>query len=306
MKKTVILILALLPIVLLVVISIAGRILSTYQHIDVSHVVFTDDSGNELDNSASLVLGVGDTKSTNIKIYPELATNKQVSYSSSDESVCTVDSDGNVTGVGAGNAIIMVRTADGNRTAMLNVIVRADSVTGVTLTPDEISMSIGESRDLIVVVEPYAALNKRVTYTISDPSIATVSATGKVTALKAGTATITVTTVDGGLEDTCVITVVDNLPPLYFNFDGEAAVQSGYVSPTNTVDLTAGIKFDETIALEDIRFRIVTGDVAAVDENGVLTFAYNGLVTVEAFVGDPENPTYSTTVRIACTSVEAQ
>ena len=160
-----------------------------------------------------------------------------------------------------------------------------------------------------MVVEPYAALNKRVTYSVSVPDIVTVSATGKVTALKAGTVTVTVTTVDGGFTDTCVITVVDDLPPLYFEFKDVAGMQSagsGYISTSNTVDLTAGIKFDETIALEDIRFRVVTGDVATVDENGVLTFAYNGIVTVEAFVGDPENPTYRTTVRIACTSVEAQ
>lgn len=301
MKKTVILILALLPIVLLIVISIAGRILSTYQYIDVSRVAFIDDDGNEIEGSTPLILSVGDTKSTKIKIYPELATNKQVTYSSSDERVCTVDEAGAVTGVGAGNAIIMVKTADGNKTAMLNVIVRADEVTGVTLTPETLSMFVGESKNLTVVVEPYAAPNKSVTYTVSDPSVVTVSPTGKVTALKSGTATVTVTTVDGGFTDTCVITVIDELPPIYFDFGGVAGMQptgAGYVSTNNTVDLTAGIKFDDTIALDDIQFRIVTGDVADVNDDGILTFAYKGLVTVEAFVGDPDEPTYSAKVLI--------
>ena len=67
MKKTIILILALLPIVLLIVISVAGRILSTYQHIEVARVVFVDDAGNELDKSLPLILSAGETKSTKIK-----------------------------------------------------------------------------------------------------------------------------------------------------------------------------------------------------------------------------------------------
>ena len=57
MKKTIILILALLPIVLLVVISIAGRILSTYQHIEVARVVFTDEASEEIKRLTALGYG---------------------------------------------------------------------------------------------------------------------------------------------------------------------------------------------------------------------------------------------------------
>ena len=302
MKKTIILILALLPIVLLIVISVAGRILSTYQHIEVSRVVFTDDAGNELDANAVLTLGVGETKNTKIKIFPELAANKRVSYSSTDETVCTVDASGAVTGVRSGSAVIIVRTADGNKIAKLNVFVRADGVTGVTLTPDMLEMLIGESRDLSVVVEPYAALNKNVTYTSSDLSVVTVSAAGKLKAVGTGTATITVTTVDGGFTDTCVVTVKEDTPPLLFDFtgvDGMQAIGAGYITTQPTVDLAAGLKIDEGIAPEDVHFRIASDESATVDENGLLTFAQSDIVTVEAFVGDPENPTYRVEVRIA-------
>lgn len=304
MKKTIILILALLPIVLLIVISIAGRILSTYQHIEVARVVFVDDAGKELEKSVPFTIGPGETKPTKIKIYPELAANKQVSYTSSDETVCTVDGEGNVTGVRSGSAIIIVRTVDGNKTAMLTVVVRAGSVTGVTLTPETLSMMIGESADLSVNVEPYAALNKNVTYTTSDPSVVTVSATGKVRAVGTGTATVTVTTVDGGFTDTCTITVIEDTPPVLFDFTGVAGVETlegGYRISQSTLDLTAGLVItDETVALSDIHFRIHEADVdnAIIDENGLLTFAQNGVVRVEVFVGDAENPTYSTTVLI--------
>jgi len=302
MKKTVVLILLLLPIVLLLVIAIAGRMLSTYQRIDVSRVVFTDDSGKELDNSATFTLTVGQKKATKIRIYPELATDKRVSYTSSDETVCTVDAEGEITGVSAGSAIIMVRTADGDRTAMLTIIVRASGVTGVTLTPDTLSMMVGESKDLTVVVTPYAALNKKVTYTTSDSSVVTVSVTGKLKAVGAGTATVTVTTVDGGFTDTCVVTVTEDTPPIFFDFTGVAGMTqsgAGYISSVATVDLTAGLKIDEEINRSDIKLRIIQGDGATVNEDGTLTFENAGIVTVEAYVGDANDPTNRAEVRIA-------
>ena len=304
MKKTIILILALLPIVLLIVISIAGRILSTYQHIEVARIVFVDDAGNELDKSLPLILSAGETKSTKIKIYPELASDKRVSYTSTDETVCTVDGEGNVTGVRSGSAIIMVRTADGNKTAMLTVVVHADGVTGVTLNYNTLSMMVGESEDLQASVEPYAALNKNVTYTTSDPSVVTVSATGKVRAVGAGTAVVTVTTIDGGFTDTCTVTVIEDTPPLLFDFTGVAGIERpeqgsmGYYIDQPTFDLTAGLVIDETIDPSDVHFRIIQGGGATVDENGVLTFAQNGYARVEVFVGDAENPTYHTDVLI--------
>lgn len=303
MKKTVILILALLPIVLLIVISVAGRILSTYQHIEVARVVFVNDAGEESENAAKINLKVGETKSTKIKIYPELATDKRVSYTSTDETVCTVDAEGRVTGVRSGSASIMVRTADGNKTAKLNVIIHADGVTGVILTPETLEMKIGESKDLTVIVEPYAALNKNVTYTTSDPSVVTVSANGKVRAVGAGTATVTVITDDGGFTDTCTVTVIEDLPPLLFDFTGVVGVETlegGYRISQPTLDLTAGLVItDETVTLSDVHFRIISGDGVTIDENGVLTFAHSDGAYVEVFVGDAENPTYSTVVLVA-------
>lgn len=302
MKKTIILILALLPIVLLVVISIAGRILSTYQHIEVARVVFTNDKGEEYDDSTLIVLSPGETKPTKIKIYPELASDKRVSYTSSDEDVCTVDGEGNITGKRSGSAIIIVRTVDGNKTAMLTVIVRAGSVTGVTLTPETLSMKIGESRDLTVNVEPYAAIDKTVTYTSSDSSVVTVGNTGKVKAVGAGTATVTVTTNDGNFTATCTVTVTEDTPPVLFDFTGVAGIEQsgmGYFIAQPTFDLTAGLVItDETVTLSDVHFRIIRGDGATIDENGVLTFDHDGGVYVEVFVGDAANPTYRTEVLI--------
>lgn len=301
MKKTVVLILIFLPIVLLLVIALAGRVLSTYQRIDVESVAFINEDGNEFGDNDMLVIGTGETKPTKIRIYPELATDKRVSYSSSDEAVCTVDDIGAITGVSAGSAVIVVKTVDGNKTDMIGVIVRADNVTGVTLAPETLSMLIGDSYDLKVTVEPFSALNKKVTYTTSDPSVVTVSVTGKVRAVGAGTATVTATTADGGFTDTCMVTVSSDLPPIHFDFAGVAGMTytgTGYISSQVSVNLNSGLKLIDEIE-GNVKFRVIQGDGAAVDENGILTFTHSGVIVVEAFVGDENDPTYRTEVRIA-------
>lgn len=79
--------------------------------------------------------------------------------------------------------------------------------TGVTLNKDTLSLGTGESETLIATVSPDNATNKTVKWESSDTSVATVDSNGKVTALKKGTATITVTTEDGEYTATCALSV---------------------------------------------------------------------------------------------------
>lgn len=80
-------------------------------------------------------------------------------------------------------------------------------VSGVGLAPSESSLVVGDTIQLVSTVYPVNATNKAVTYASSDAEVASVSETGLVTALSAGTATITVTTTDGSKTDTSSITV---------------------------------------------------------------------------------------------------
>lgn len=80
-------------------------------------------------------------------------------------------------------------------------------VSGVGLAPSESSLTVGDTLQLVATVYPVNATNKAVTYASSDAEVASVSETGLVTALSAGTATITVTTTDGSKTDTSSITV---------------------------------------------------------------------------------------------------
>lgn len=81
------------------------------------------------------------------------------------------------------------------------------AATGVALAPSELALTVGETSQLVPVVLPTNASNKAVTFSSSDDTKASVTDAGLVTAVAAGTATITVTTEDGGFTDTCAVTV---------------------------------------------------------------------------------------------------
>jgi uncharacterized protein YjdB len=130
-----------------------------------------------------------------------------MTWSSSDKTVATV-SDGKVTALKAGKATITVTTEDGGKTATCEVTVKAKvyPVTGVTLDKTSATLTEGDDLTLTATVNPSNATNKTMTWSSSDKTVATVS-DGKVTALKAGKATITVTTEDGGKTASCEVIV---------------------------------------------------------------------------------------------------
>jgi len=81
------------------------------------------------------------------------------------------------------------------------------TVSGVSLNKTSTSIAVGNTETLVATVSPSNALNKNVTWSSSNEDVATVSASGVVTAVSQGTANITVITVDGGYDDVCVVTV---------------------------------------------------------------------------------------------------
>ena len=163
-------------------------------------------TGVSLDKT-SLELTEGDTETLTATVEPSDATNKNVTWSTSDASIATV-TDGVVTAVAPGTATITVTTENGNKTATCAVTVTAATVpvTGVTLNKTSTSLYVGDTETLTATVAPDNATDKTVTWTSSNPSVATVE-NGVVTAVSAGTATITVTTDDGTKTATCTVTV---------------------------------------------------------------------------------------------------
>ena len=132
-------------------------------------------------------------------------------------------------------------------------------VTSVSLDKANLELTEGETAQLTATVTPEGATNKNVTWSTSDASIATVT-DGVVTAVSAGTATITVTTVDGGKTDTCTVTVREEAPDRPVNLPdthsidlivsdgGEAKLSLTNASAGSTITVTAtpdeGFKLD--------------------------------------------------------------
>lgn len=159
---------------------------------------------------ATLGLKVNETSTLTANITPSNATNKNVTWSTSAPTVATVDAKGAVKALAVGTAVITATTADGNKTATCNVTVSA-AATNVPVTGVSISKTLvvgkGATKALTATVAPSNATNKNVTWKTSAPAVATVDAKGNVKGVKKGTATITVTTADGGKTATCTVTV---------------------------------------------------------------------------------------------------
>ncbi|MDR2917426.1 MAG: leucine-rich repeat protein [Tannerella sp.] len=154
----------------------------------------------------SATLMAGGTLQLVATVSPSNATNQNVTWSSSNDAVATVDATGKVTAIGAGSAIITATTVDGGKTATFSTTVFEIAVTSVTLNTSADSVFIGGSLQLTATINPLFASNKNVTWSSSNDAVATVDATGNVTGVSEGTAVITVTT-NNGKTATCTVTV---------------------------------------------------------------------------------------------------
>jgi LPXTG-motif cell wall-anchored protein len=171
-------------------------------------------TGVSLDKT-SAELKINESLGLKASISPADATNKDVTWTSSDEKIAKVDANGKVTAVGVGKATITVTTKDGNFKATCDITVKNEEVQvvkviGVSLDKTSVELKINESLGLKASISPADATNKDVTWTSSDEKIAKVDANGKVIAVGAGKVTITVTTKDGGFKATCEVIVKDD------------------------------------------------------------------------------------------------
>lgn len=171
-------------------------------------------SGITLNNS-TLSLTTGQNFTLQAMLSPSNATNKEVTWESSDAGVAAVSKDGVVTAKKAGKATIVVKAADESgkyASCVVTVTEGKKEVTGVTLNKSSLNLSIGGSEVLSAMVLPADATNKQVTWLSSTPSVATVSQSGMVTGMKEGTTQISVITADGSKTAICSVTVSGQTP----------------------------------------------------------------------------------------------
>jgi uncharacterized repeat protein (TIGR02543 family) len=168
--------------------------------------------GIGLKSSTSLVSG--GTEQLFPVVSPPDTANKSIIWTSSDYSVVSVDSSGVITGVATPahwtteTAVITATTAEGGYSAQCTVTVseKRVAITGVTISQSTMTLHEGTQGQLTATVAPADATNQNLTWTSSNSSKVTVDASGLVTAITAGTAIVTVTTVDGSYKASCIIT----------------------------------------------------------------------------------------------------
>jgi len=155
---------------------------------------------------ATLDMIVHETATLSYTVYPSDADDKFVTWVSNDEEVVEVDLvTGELKAVRDGEATITVITRDGFESAECVVTVTKIAVTSVTLSEIEIELELGNKVTLVATVKPDDASFPAVTWTSSDPGVATVSATGELMALSPGETVITATA--DGITAECNVTV---------------------------------------------------------------------------------------------------
>lgn len=230
-------------------------------------------------SKTTLELTEGDTDKLSATISPANASDPSVSWHSSNESIVTVDENGNIKAVKAGSATITAEASNG-KTATCTVTVKGIPVDGITLSQSALTLTEGENATLTATVTPANASDKTVTWSSNDTAVATVDATGKVTAVKAGTATITANA--GEKTATCTVTV--NAKTIAVTgitlsrtevtlVEGKSLTLTATVTPTDATDKTVAWTSSNPAA-------------ATVDTNGKVTAVAAGKTTITAKAGD--------------------
>ena len=208
-------------------------------------------------SESSATLTEGEDLTLTMTTNPENADRNLISWSSSKPSVATVDNTGKVTAVAPGTATITATANDGSGvSASCEVTVEKKIVTvsSITLSQTTATLTEGETLVLTATVTPEDADDKSISWSSSNPIVATVDNTGKVTAVAPGTsATITATANDGsGVSASCVVEVKEKFlgkcaTPTISYVDGKVELTcktEGAKVITTTTDCNAN-KFEE-------------------------------------------------------------
>ncbi len=222
----------------------------------------------------TMTLTEGNTGKLSISFSPENATDKSVTWKSSNTGIVTVDTSGNIKAISAGNATITVTSNDGEYTASSKITVKAldRSLKGISLNKTELTLDINETANLSVIYNPSYASNKEVTWSSSNKNIATVE-NGKVTAIKPGTTEIKVISNEGKYESVCKVTVLS--PPIE-SIKFEQDEQTVYVGSITTLKTISNPQ--ETMINNPIWTS--SDETIATIENGELTALNVGKTTI--------------------------
>ncbi|WP_217960250.1 Ig-like domain-containing protein, partial [Bifidobacterium pseudolongum] len=231
-------------------------------------------------------LQAGASKQLSVTVSPSNATDRAVSWRSSNASVASVDASGKVMAKAVGTATITA-TAGGKSASVTVIVESGDPVTvpvsSVSIAGGDFQLPVGSTRRISATVSPANATDRAVSWRSSDTSVATVDASGTVTAVKAGTATITATA--GGKSATVKVTVASD----YVAVSSVSISGTGVSGGKATINVGAGLNLAATVSPSNATDRTVTwntSDASVVSvSNGVVYGLKAGTATVTATAG---------------------
>lgn len=231
-------------------------------------------------NQPAAEMVVGETVQLSANVLPSNATDKTLTWASSKQSVATVSSDGLVTAIAEGSSTITVTAGDKSASCKVTVEKKVVPVSSVSLNLTELSLVEGEESTLVATVKPNDADDKTVTWKSSDATIVSVNSEGKVSALKAGTATITASA--GDKSASCKVTVEKKFIPVtsvtlnkseLSIVEGSQETLVATVKPDDATDKTVTWKSSNTT-------------IVSVSSDGKLSALKEGSATITASAGD--------------------
>lgn len=221
-------------------------------------------------NQISLALNVGDIYDLIATVEPQNTTDIVI-WSSSDAETAIVNENGIITALKAGSTIITAICGD--KTAKCEVTVSDVVATNITLNLTELNLISGQSYQLVATILPSNTTFPVVTWTSSNPSIATVSEDGAVSAITEGNTKITATC--GEVSAFCQVTVknpeIDEIVLNYqiVNLKASETIQLEIVNPQN-------------LNMKDVDWQTSNSKIATVSANGLITAIAVGDATITA------------------------
>ena len=259
----------------------------------------------------TLEMTVGEEYTLHATILPEDATNKNIDWISSSEYFATVE-DGKVKALNPGEVTITAQVVDKEDRCVVTIKEGVVPVTDITLDNASLTLIVGENATLNATVLPENATDKTVTWTSSNKNVATVS-DGVVTAVKAGTSTITAKA--GDKTATCAVTVVNapviNLPKTSMETGGRVEMP-GSLSysitnplPDETLQAYSNVNWIRITEITATEVKFKTERASTTDRTGTIFLDYRG-AEQKTFTVNQHNFNYDwTTITVTPTSVSA-
>ena len=223
----------------------------------------------------------GSTYKLTATVLPENTTDsKNVSWSSNNEAVATVDANGTVTAKRAGTAVITATSTNGKSAGCTVTVSKKEiPITEISLDKSSATLTEGETTTLTATVLPENTTDsKSVSWSSSNSEVATVDANGTVTAKRAGTAVITATSTNGKTAG-CTVTVSrKEIPITEISLDKSSAT----LTEGDTTTLVATVLPENTTDSKSVSWSSSNSEVATVDANGTVTAKRAGTAVITA------------------------